>query len=115
MATFKIEELSVGEETVTTPSHAEKSTQTKKAVGQVGRRYQDHRPRAETEAMIKAAIGKSDNEFGLTFHMIARALERSTSPHLRSIIVAMVERGELVETVDVPNNAKMVRYWYGLP
>lgn len=112
MATFKIEELFGSAETVTEPSHAKNKPMTKKAVGQV-RQYQEHRPRTETEELIKTAI--RDAGKALTFNSIARALNRSTSPFLRNILMDMVKAGQLVETVDVPNNAKMVRYWYSLP
>ena len=112
MATFKIEELFESTGTVTEPSHDKIKQSTRKAVGQV-RTYQEHRPRTETEQLIKTAI--QDAGKALTFNSIARSLNRSTSPFLRKIIMDMVNAGELVETVDVPNNAKMVRYWYSLP
>lgn len=112
MATFKIEELFEGPKTVEEPSHAKNKQMRQKAVGQV-RQYQDHRPKSETEELIKTSI--RDAGKALTFNSIARALNRSTSPFLRKIIMDMVQAGELVETVDVPNNAKMVRYWYSLP
>ena len=98
--------------TVTPPSQSKKSERGPRTVGE--KVYQDKRPRDETETLIKNMI--RDAGEGLTFNQIARGLNRSTSPHLRSILVDMVKREELVETIDdAPRNPKMTRSWYSLP
>ena len=114
MPSFKIEDLlgmSKNNDTVTEPLHSEKSAGRKKTVGEKG--YQEHRSRVDTEELIKNVIREAKKP--LTALAIARAIDRTASPHFRSIIAHMVKTGELIETVDTAPNNRMIRYWYSLP
>lgn len=97
--------------TVSSPSHEKKSERGRKTVGE--KPYQDHRSRQDTEALIKNCI--SDSGKAISAVLIARCLDRTASPHFRSIIAGLVERKELVESVDIAPNGRMVRYLYSLP
>lgn len=97
--------------TVTSPSHSEKSERGKRAMGE--KPYQDHRPRQDTETLIKNYI--QDAGKPISAIVIARGLDRTASPHFRSIIADMVKVGDLIETVDIAPNGRMVRYLYSLP
>lgn len=97
--------------TVTSPSHEKKSERGRKAMGE--KMYQDHRSRQETERLIKSCI--QDAGKAISAMLIARCLDRTASPHFRSIIADMVKNGDLVETIDLAPNGRMVRYLYSLP
>lgn len=114
MPSFSITDLlgiTGNDETVTSPSHPEKSGRRKKAVGERG--YQEHRSRQETEELIKNTL--RDAQKPMTALAIARSLDRTASPHFRSILADMVKTNDLLETVDTAPNNHMVRYWYSLP
>lgn len=114
MPTFSIQDLLLGrksDDTVSQPLDHKIQRREKRPVGE--RPYQEHRPRQETEELIKSLLEKAGKP--LTISPIARGLGRSVSPHLRRIIAGMVETGDLIETADTVPNGAMVRYWYSLP
>lgn len=114
MPTYNMDDLikEAGEmETVIRPLHQKIGRGGKKAMGEKG--YQDHRSRGDTETLIKNyLVGKPD---GMSIIAIARELNRTASPHFRSIVLDMTRAGELVESVDVAPNGRMIRYLYSLP
>lgn len=98
--------------TVTPPSQQKKPERGQRVVGE--KKYQDHRPREETETLIKNMIQEAGR--AMTFNQIARGLNRSTSPHLRALLMAMVERGDLTEEIGAaPGNPNMTRSWFDVP
>jgi len=97
--------------TVTSPSLSQKSERGKKTVGE--KSYQDHRSRQDTETLIKNCI--LDSGKPMSVMLIARCLDRTASPHFRSIVADMVKSGALIESVDIAPNGRMVRYLYSLP
>lgn len=98
--------------TVSSPSHSQKSERGQRAMGE--KPYQDHRPKEETQRLIKNCI-QSGPEEGLSAIALARCLGRKASPHFRSIIAEMVESRDLIESNDIAPNGRMVRYLYSLP
>jgi hypothetical protein len=101
-----------GRETVSEPSQSKIAERGKRTVGE--KPFQDHRPRSATETLIKNMLKEAGRS--MTFREIARGLNRSASPHLRALIMSMVEDGQLIESADtVPNNERMARFWYSLP
>lgn len=100
------------DETVSVPFQPKKKTRTKEAVGQV-KKFQDHRSRTETQQLIKTMLKEAGR--ACTFREIAYALDRSASPHLRALIIRMVDDGELVETIDMHPNQRVTRSWFSLP
>lgn len=98
-------------ETVSQPSHDKSAGGRRKAVGE--RPYQEHRSRQDTETLIKNMLQEAGKP--MTIVAISRKLDRTPSPHFRSLIASMVAAGDLVETVDTAPNGRMVRYWYSLP
>jgi len=110
MATFKMEELRASDTTVSEPLQTKNHVGRKKAMGEKG--YQEHRSREETEKLIKDFLAEKGTS---TVTTIARALDRTASPHFRRIVLEMAEAGQLVETIDTVPNGFLARYWYSLP
>lgn len=113
MATFKIEDLFDGSEKDGTIVQSSQSKMTRGGERQVGRlQYRGYRPRKETEELINNALRRAGRP--LKFVEVAEAVDRSASPFLRSILVGMAERGEIIETSDMAPNERLPRFWYSL-
>jgi hypothetical protein len=113
MATFRIEDLFDGQEsdgTIVQSSQSNIARGGDKAVGRL--QYRGYRPRKETEELINKALREAGRP--LKFLEVAEAVNRSASPFLRSILVGMAERGELIETSDMAPNERLPRFWYSL-
>lgn len=113
MPSYSMEDLikEAGKDTtVTLPSMQKIGRGGKKAVGQKG--YQEHRSREDTETLIKNYLAETNRP--MTIIAVARYLERTASPHFRSIVLQMRDAGHLVETVDIAPNGRTVRYLYSL-
>lgn len=63
---------------------------------------QDHRPRDETLTLILDTVAQHDGP--ITRTQIARALERTKTPHLIDMIEGLVESGYLVRHIKVFGN-----------
>lgn len=63
---------------------------------------QEHRPRDETLALILEAVAQHDGP--ITRTQIARALERTKTPHLIDMIEALVASKQLIRHVKVFGN-----------
>lgn len=114
MPSFSMDDLikQAGEtETVMRPLHQKIGRGGKQAVGEKG--YQAHRSREDTETLIKNYLAQVGEPMSII--AIARHLERTASPHFRSIVLDMTRAGHLVESVDVAPNGRMIRYLYSLP
>jgi len=114
MPTFNMDDLikEAGEvETVIKPLHQKIGRGGKRAMGE--KAFQEHRSRQDTETLIKNYIGQVGEPVSII--AIARQLDRTASPHFRSIVLDMTRAGELVESVDVAPNGRMIRYLYSLP
>lgn len=94
--------------TVVETSQSEKTQKGFKAMGQVrGRSI------PETKQLIKKFIEEAGRP--LNFNEICMLLERKKTPHLRQLLHAMADGGEIVETADVAVSAMLPRFWYSLP
>lgn len=111
MPTFTMDEIkkSLGlSTTVAETSYPESVKKGFKAMGQVrGRSI------PETKALIIQGIKEADR--ALNFNEICTLLERKKTPHLRQLLHAMADAGELIETADVSTSAMLPRFWYSLP
>jgi hypothetical protein len=113
MATISMKELinQFGDgETVSKPSTQKIGRGGKRAMGE--KSYQEHRSRQDTETLIKTYL--EDKPEGASIIAIARHLGRTASPHFRSIVLQMRDRHELIESVDMAPNQRLVRYLYSL-
>lgn len=113
MATFRIEDLHDGSEhdgTIAQSSQLKIAREEKQKVGRL--QYRGYRPRKETEELINKALREAQRP--LKFLEVAEAVNRSASPFLRSILVGMAERGEIIETADMHPNERLPRFWYSL-
>lgn len=114
MATFKMEDLIGDDLTVNEPLAVKKTGRGKKTVGEKG--YQEHRSRQDTEELIKNIL--RDKGKPMTAVAIARACDRTASPHFRRLLSEMVTAGQLVDIVtDIPGVADQFSTWrwYDLP
>jgi predicted MarR family transcription regulator len=94
--------------TVVETSHTEAIKKGFKPMGQVrGRSI------PETKELILQGIKEADRS--LNFNEICAYLDRKKTPHLRQLLHAMADAGQLVETVEVATSAMLPRFWYSLP
>ena len=110
MPSFKMEELlkDAGlNATVTLTSHSEIPQMRKTKVGERPGRSVD-----ETKALIKKCIEEAGRP--VTIAEICIYLERGQTPHIRNILKAMADAGEIVEQADLARS-RWVRFWYSLP
>ncbi|MEL6405646.1 MAG: hypothetical protein AAFN11_19995 [Chloroflexota bacterium] len=63
---------------------------------------QDHRPKDETLALIVDVVANAQG--GLTRTQIARALERTKTPHLIELIESLVDEGYLQRHIKIFGN-----------
>lgn len=63
---------------------------------------QDHRPKDETLALIVDAVAAAPA--GLTRTQIARAIERTKTPHLIDLIESLVDEGYLQRHIKIFGN-----------
>lgn len=113
MATFKIEELfgdDKNDRTIVQSSQSKIAREGERTVGRL--QYRGYRSRKETEELINKVLREAGRP--LKFLEVAEAVNRSASPFLRSILVGMAERGELIETADMAPNERLPRFWYSL-
>jgi len=99
-----------GDEIIAQSSHQKSEVGAQKTMGRL--QYRGYRDRKETEALIKSVLEEAGRP--LKFREVARGVDRSPSPFLRSILVEMIDRGEVLEAVDVSPNERLPRYWYSL-
>ena len=111
MPSFTMDEIkkSLGmSTTVVETSHSEMTQKGFRAMGQVrGRSI------PETKELIKKCIEEAGRP--VTFNEICAYLDRKKTPHLRQLLHAMADSGEIVETADVATSAMLPRFWYSLP
>lgn len=111
MPSFTMDEIkrSLGmSTTVVETSHIETTKKGFKAMGQVrGRSI------PETKELILQGIKEADRP--LNFNEICTLLERKKTPHLRQLLHAMADAGEITEQADVATSAMLPRFWYSLP
>ena len=113
MATFKIEDLFDGREndgTIVKSSQSKVERESKQMVGRL--QYRGYRSRQETESLINNALREARRP--MKFAEVAEAVDRRPTPFLRSILVGMAERGEIIETADLSPNERLPRFWYAL-
>lgn len=113
MATFKIEELFNSPEDkamITQSSQSKTAREEKTTVGRL--QYRGYRSRKDTEELINKVLREAGRP--LKFAEVAEAVNRSASPFLRSILIGMAERGEIIETADMAPNERLPRFWYSL-
>lgn len=113
MASFKIEELIGDQKTdgmIVKSSQSKHAGEGKQTVGRL--QYRGYRSRKDTEELINKALREAGRP--LKFAEVAKAVDRSASPFLRSILIGMAERGEIIETADLSPNERLPRFWYGL-
>lgn len=113
MATLKREDLFSGYEndgTIVKSSQSKSVGEGKQTVGRL--QYRGYRSRKDTEVLIKRALRDAGRP--LKFLEVAQAVDRSASPFLRSILIGMAERGEIIETADMAPNERLPRFWYAL-
>lgn len=107
MPSFSRDDLGLSA-TVVETSHSDATKKGFKPMGQVrGRSI------PETKQLILQGIKEADR--ALNFNEICTLLDRKKTPHLRQLLHAMADSGELIETADLPTNAMLPRFWYSLP
>jgi hypothetical protein len=113
MASFKMEDLLNGYEndgTIVKSSHSKIDRGGERTVGRL--QYRGYRSRKDTEELINKVLREAKRP--LKFAEVAEAVDRRPTPFLRSILVAMAGRGELIETADLAPNERLPRFWYSL-
>lgn len=111
----ELEQSVYGSTTNVQRSHLEKQRGDAQTVGEVqrmpGRR--DRRTADQNMALIKTFISEAGRPVLLL--EICDHLGRKPSPHLRSILTALVASGEVVQTQDFGAGPVVPRFWYSLP
>lgn len=111
MPSFKIEDLlrDAGHNVdVTVTSHSNPQGMRRTKVGERPARSVD-----ETKTLIKKCIGEAGE--AQTVAQLCTYLERGDTPHIRNILKAMVQDGELIEMTSLARSRTMVKYSYNLP
>lgn len=113
MATFSMNDLLDGREndgTIVKSSQSKIDRGGERTVGRL--QYRGYRSRKETEELINNALRQAKRP--LKFTEVAEAVDRRPTPFLRSILVDMAGRGEIIETADLAPNERLPRFWYSL-